>query len=703
MNVLFRALLLFIASISPAFGQFEFGGEKSDQVTPTLVVDTTAVVPGKPFTALVQLKMKNGWHVYWQFGGDSGLPPKADWQLPEGFAAGPIQWPIPTKHFSSETDETNYIYEHEVLLPVQITPPAQISGKEVTLKAAVSWLVCEKICVPGKEEVSLTLPVAAQAAESNAELFATARTRLPKTDPPPFRATWDVKPETVAFTASGLPKDATIEFFPVPVDGARPGHATVGDPNDQGDRTVRFPVKSGGAAGTAWSGLLVARIGAGPPSAWMVTAPSSGKQTTTSAIMPPADPFKDKSLAGWLWTAFLGGLILNLMPCVLPVISLKIFSFVSQAGQEPRRVFRLGLAFVAGVFVFFLGLAGLAIGLHAAGKQFFWGMQFADPRLFLGLIAIVVIFALAMFGVFEITLGGAAENAIGTASRREGYGGAFVHGLFTTLLGTSCTAPLVGPVLGFATTQPAPTVLATFLLMAAGMSLPYFLLTWHPEWLRYLPKPGAWMEKFKQLMGFVLLAVAVWLLGAMGKARGVEPMTAAAWILVFLALGAWIYGAAHKRWWAFLLAVAVTFTGAKLFLPDALKKTKGNEAAPVVNAVGILWETFSAERVAAAQKEGRPVFIDFTAEWCPNCKANEQLVLNTQGVARGFKDKNVLTLKADWSDFDPEIGNWIHKFQRVGVPVYVLYRPGEAQPVVFPELLTQKIVLDELNKITPAT
>jgi thiol:disulfide interchange protein DsbD len=383
------------------------------------------------------------------------------------------------------------------------------------------------------------------------------------------------------------------------------------------------------------------------------------------------------------------------MPCVLPVISLKIFSFVSQAGQEPKRVFRLGLAFTAGVFVFFLGLAAVAIGL---GKSFFWGMQFADPRLFIGLISLVVIFALSMFGVFEITLGG-AENAMGSATRKEGYAGAFVHGLFTTLLGTSCTAPILGSVLGFVSTQNPIVIVLAFLLMAAGMSLPYFLLTWHPKWLRYLPKPGAWMERFKQIMGFVLLAVAIWLLGAMGKARGVESMTATVSFLVVIAFATWIYGIGHRRWWALVLAVGIGITGGKFFLPDALSKTKATEGTVVANQFGITWEPFSESRITSALAKNQPVFIDFTAEWCPNCKANEKLVLNTTAVSDALKAKKVLTLKADWTDFDKEIGNHIKKLGRAGVPVYVLYRPGEEKPIVFPEILTQKTVTDELDKI----
>jgi thiol:disulfide interchange protein DsbD len=709
MNVQLRALLAFLAFVAPAFGQFELGSDKDDQVTPSLVADTTAVVPGKPFTILLQLKMKDGWHTYWRFGGDSGLPPKAEWQLPEGFTAGPIQWPIPTKHFDSDTDQTTYIYEHEALLPVQITPPAQISGKEVTLKAMLSWLVCEKICVPGKGDVSITLPVAsqvAQAAEANTELFATARTQLPKTDPPPIRATWDVKPESVAFTASGLPKDATIEFYPLPSGEARPGHATVGDPNDQGDRTIRFPVKSGGTGGTAWSGLLVFRVGDGPRSGWMVSVPGGGAQsaaasTTSSADFSSSTAFREGNLVSALGLAFLGGLILNLMPCVLPVISLKIFSFVSQSSEEPRRVLNLGLSFAAGVYVFFLALAIVAIIL---GKKFLWGMQFADPRSIITLIALTLIFALAMFGMFEITFGGSVENTLGTLSRKEGYSGAFLQGLFTTLLGTSCTAPFLGQALTFVVGKPVPIVISIFMVMATGLSLPYVLLAANPKWLRFVPKPGAWMEHFKQFMGFVLLAVVAWLFGIFAHEREAGAVSAAGWFLVCLAIACWIYGIGRRSAKSLVFGIAVVLVAAWAFIPRAIaepKANKGKTASIEPNEVGIVWEHFSPERIDEALKANRPVFIDFTAEWCPNCKAIEAAVINTAPVAAAFKEKGVVTIKADWTRFDPAITKWLNKFNRIGVPVYVLYRPGEDQPIILPELPTQSGLLAELSKIQP--
>jgi thiol:disulfide interchange protein len=706
MNVSHRALLALLAFVGTAFGQADFvSAGTSEQVTPGLVANTTAIVPGKPFTVLIQLKMKEGWHVYWEHGGDSGLPPSATWELPAGFTAAPIQWPLPTKHFEKDSDQTTYVYEHEVALPVEITPPAQISDKEVIVKANLTWLVCEKICVPGKGEVSIKLPVAAQAAEANAELFATARMTLPKADPPPFRSTWEVKPDAVTLTTSGLPKDATVEFFPLPSGEARPDHAKIDEPNAQGDRTIRFPVKSGGSTNTPWKGLLVTRLGDGPRSGWMLSSSFNGNpisaETQLKSQEPAAAIFTEKqSLLGALGVSLLGGLILNLMPCVLPVISLKIFSFVSQAAEHPRRVLRLGLSFAAGVYVFFLALSIVAIIL---GKKFVWGMQFSDPRSVIVLIALTLIFALSMFGLFEITLGGSVENTIGTLAQKGGYGGAFLQGLFTTLLGTACTAPFVGPVLGFVVGKPAPIVLLIFMAMATGLSLPYVLLAANPKWLRFVPKPGAWMEHFKHFMGFVLLAVVVWLFGIYAAEREAAAVSAAGWFFVCVAIACWIYGIGRRSLKSLLLGVLVVAAAAWMFIPQAIAEPRINrdtsKAEP--NELGIVWERFSPERIEESVKAGKPVFIDFTADWCVNCKAIEKAVINTAPIAAAFKEKGVVTIKADWTRFDPVITQWLNKFNRVGVPVYVLYRPGEPLPIVLPDVPTRSGLLAELNKIKP--
>lgn len=674
----------------------EFLGKRL--VTPSLVADTTAIAPGKPFTAGVVLKMAAGWHTYWQFSGDSGAPTKIDWELPAGFVAGPIQWPIPTAH-PSEGDQLTYIYEGEVMLMVEITPPAELPPGEVALKAKLRWLVCAETCIPGDGEVALTLPSGAPA-PANAELFSKWRAQLPKTSDAPFAAKWELGANEVKLQVTGLPRETKAEFFPLPPSSdVQPGHPKAGEPAADGARTFSVPFE-GDTGGAPWQGVVVTQKEGGTREGWVVTSAAAPASTSAPPTTAPTASPRRGGLLTMLWFAFLGGLILNLMPCVLPVIALKIFGFVQQAGQEPRRVFHLGLAFVAGVFVFFLALAGLAIGLRAAGHGFFWGMQFADPRLLLGLIALVVLFALAMFGVFEITLGG-AENTLGAISRREGASGAFVHGLFTTLLGTSCTAPFVGPVLGFAVTQPPPAIVAIFLMMAAGMALPYFLLTWHPAWMRFLPKPGAWMERFKQLMGFVLLGVAVWLLGVFGTTRGVDAMTAAAWFLTLLALGAWIFGAGHRRWWAIALALIIVIAGGKLFLPAAFAKSTatGSAATTGPNPAGIVWEPFSEKRLEQALGEGRPVFIDFTAEWCVNCKTNEKLVINTERIGAAVREKKIVMLKADWTDFDAEITKWLKKFDRIGVPLYVLYPGGNSrEPIILPEILTQTILLSAFSQ-----
>lgn len=700
---LLRRLVVLLLTLLPlsASAQFSFGGMGGDQVKADLLADTTSVVPGKPFTVLVRLTMKPTWHVYWQFGGDAGAPPTVTWALPDGFKAGPIQWPIPTAHMD-EGDLLTYIYDGEALLPVEITPPVQLTTTEAKLSAKLTWLVCSQECVPGSGNVELTLPVGGEAKSANADLFTKARAQQPQSGPAPFEAVWNVKPEAFSVTLKGVPAGAKVEFYPLPPNpDTRPKRAKVEAPNASGEPTINVPIEPGGEPTTPWQGLVVLQSGDGPRTGWLI----SSRDTTAPAAKasgPDPSPAPQGGLLKALFAAFFGGLILNLMPCVLPVIALKIFSFVSQAGEHPERVFRLGLSFVAGVFVFFFAIAGLAIGLRAAGHGFYWGMQFADARLMLTLVGLVVIFAMSMFGVFEITLGGSAENAIGNLARKEGYSGAFVHGLFTTLLGTSCTAPLIGPVLGFAVTQPPAGIVLIFTFMAAGMSLPYFLLTWKPAWMRFLPKPGAWMERFKQFMGFVLLAVAVWLLGVFGVSRGPEAAAAAGWLMLLLALASWIYGSSGRRWWGLLIALVVVGLSAWIFLPDALKKGEAKEASGKPNAVGITWVPFSAKLIEDTRSAGKPVFIDFTADWCINCKVNEGAVLNTDVVAQAFRDKGVVTVRADWTDLNPAIGEWLKKFERIGVPLYVLYRPGEDAPVVFPELLTKDLVLDALSPIKAA-
>lgn len=697
-----RVLLLLVSwLVGLGAAQAQFDATEKQQVTPSLISDAATIAPGEPFTVGVRLKMLPGWHVYWQAPGDSGAPPKIEWTVPEGFKVGEIQWPIPTAHMD-EGDMLTYIYEHDVLLPVEITPPATLPAGELVLKAKLKWLVCEQICVPGEGEVQLNLPDANAA--KNAELFAQWRGQLPKTGGAPFTVKWDRSKATeFALRIEGLPKDFKAEFFPLPPEGAKAAHPKVSAIAEDGTRTITFPIEEGGAPNLAWRGVLATGQADAPREGWLLdstTAPTFTAAPAAAASTGAVTPAPTRSLAAILWSAFIGGLILNLMPCVLPVIALKIFGFVQQAGEDPRRVFRLGLAFVGGVFTFFLSLAGLIVGLKAAGISLTWGFQFQHVGILVGLIALVFLFGLNLLGVFEIALTGGAASKLSELSSKEGYSGAFLHGMFTTLLGTSCTAPFLGAVLGFAFVAPAHVAFAIFAAIAAGMSLPYFLLTANPKWMRFLPKPGTWMERLKQFMGFIMLAVVVWLLGVLGQSRGIEPLIGVSSFLLVLAVASWILGAFGGRAVTWVLIAVLVGGGWLFFLKGNLSNTtKAASSSEPASPNHIAWQPWSDARVAEATKAGQPVFVDFTADWCLNCKYNEKFVLETDPVRAALKDKNVLPLKADWTNADPAITAILKKHDRVGVPVYLLYPAGGGEPVLLPEILTQAILLDALNKL----
>ena len=692
------ALVWLLALCGSAPAQLGGFGDKPGAVTASIVADTKAIEAGKPFTVGVKLAIQKDWYIYYQFVGDIGLPTSVEWKLPPGFKAGPLQWPLPHRH-EAAGDFLNYVYEGETLLFAEITPPVQMPAGPVEIQAKLAWQMCNaEQCVPGNANVSLSLPVGAAEPE-NAELFTKYRAQVPKVGGAPFQVKWHrEKADEFSIEIAGLPKDFKAEFFPLPPNKeAKPGHPKLSEIAADGARTITFPVE-GGAPNLAWQGVLATVKGDAPREGWLFAAGDQAAVRGGDAAATEAEA--PANLWAKLWAAFLGGLILNVMPCVLPVIALKIFGFVKQAKEEPRRIFRLGLAFVAGVFTFFLGLAALVIAIKAGGGRFNFGFQFQNAGILVGLIALVFVFAMSMFGVFEVTLGSGAATKLDALSGREGYGGAFVHGLFTTLLGTSCTAPFLGPVLGFAVVQPPHVVIAIFLAIAAGMSLPYFLLTWQPAWMKYLPKPGMWMERMKQFMGFVLMALVVWLLGIFGTTRGVDSLIGVSCFLLLLGLASWAFGAIRARAIAWPVVIAIVGAGWFVFLKDNLNAApiKSGEAR-ATQPGGIEWQPFSPESLAKAIADGKPVFIDFTADWCLNCKYNEKFVLETEPVRAAFREKKIVAFKADWTNADPVITEMLKKFKRAGVPVYVLYLPGISEPFVFPEILSKDLVLRHLADI----
>jgi len=698
------SLFLLFASLLPAPAQFLGTPPKA---VPSLVADTEAIAPGKPFTLGIRFVLADRWHLYWRFPGDSGAAPQVEWELPEGFTAGPIQWPLPHS-LKAEGDLFTNVYEGEVLFPVEILPPAKLPAGPLVFKGRLKWYVCSETCLPGSGEVTLDL-AAGTPKPANKPLFDLWKGRLPQNSAPPFSVDWSTGDKGLLVRVQGAPAGEKLEIFPIPPEGANAEHP------ESVSQTFRIPTAQGTTM-QGWKALVVVENGTGTRRGWQLEATSSPGATLQAPIAgqaprnpqpQPAEPkgggspsplAPEGGLAGVLWAAFLGGLLLNLMPCVLPVIALKIFGFTQQAGEEPKRVFRLGLAFVAGVFVFFAGLAAAVVGLKSAGSGLNWGFQFQNPYILTGLIAAVFVFGLNLLGVFEITLGSGATSKLDELSSRQGYLGAFLHGAFTTLLGTSCTAPYLGVTLGFAMSQPAPSVFLIFLTIAAGMSLPYLLLTSNPALLRFLPKPGLWMERLKQVMGFIILGVAVWLLSVLGDAQGVAASSAASFFLLILGVACWLLGTMRARGLALCIALALAAGGYMALLRKPLASGPGSAQGEAA-LPGDFWEPFSPERVAAARAAGKPVFIDFTAKWCINCKFNEQVTLARPEVRDAFKAHGVVMLKADWTHEDPVITAELRRFKRAGVPFYLLYSPQAAEPHIFPELLTPALVLEALNAL----
>lgn len=667
----------------------------------TVLADTSAIVPGKPFTAGVLLRMAPGWHTYWKFSGDAGLPTEIKWNLPPGWKVGDIQWPIPLKTIDPGDIQT-YGYQDEVMLIQEITPPAKIDISPAKLSAQVDWLVCERICIPGGATLTLELPTSTSAEPKNTDLFARYRRLVPQKFPSETaKLDWSRTGNDLHLnvTSDQIANYQAIDFFPVPQgDNIVVGHPSV-EVRKANEVIFKIPVESPDKNLSALPGLIVfaQHENGNDRRAWEI-----GAAQVAAAVQTPQP---SRGLATFLLFGFIGGFILNLMPCVLPVISLKIFGFIKHAGQDRRGVFRNGIAFIAGIFVWFIGLALLLIALKSAGHQITWAAQFTNPYFVLVLSVIVLVFALDLFGVFEITLPQALTHRMLHSADREGEAGSFFQGLFATALATPCTAPFLGTAIGFAFTQSSAVILLMFAAVAAGMSAPYFLLSAQPAWMKFLPQPGAWMVHVKQFMGFLLLATLIFLIYVLGAQRGLDGAIWASCFLLIIAIACWMKGAfvvptasPFKRGFVLVLMLLLVIGSGVYFIGDKFQSSKTDIAQSSGD-----WQPFTPERLQSERDAGHAVFVDFTAAWCLTCKFNEKAVLESADVRDAFQRHGIVKIKADWTNGDPAITKLLQQFGRPGVPLYVLY-PGKSQePIVFPELLTKNILLDKLETITVAS
>ncbi len=745
------------------------GAVRVDAVEVELVGDRAAIVPGEAMQLGLRIRHDPQWHTYWRNPGDSGLPTQVALALPEGFEAGAIEWPAPQRLFIPPL--ANYGYEDEIVLPMPLTVPAHVDGERVRFAGKASWLMCREICIPGEADVALELPVqrSGTAAKSRfAPLFDAAERRTPReTIDALVRADGDR-------LAIGLPGAvSTAEFFPYrtgllrnaeeqvlsEADGEGVGAQLVVRLSEDGAREAqRDPAAllaaadgivivdgrarelSVRAAAQAWtSGAEISRV-AGAPAAMPATAsgrpalPGFGAAPGASRIDGSAiDGSRDdrarsgSAIVGSLWVAALfgaiGGLILNLMPCVFPVIGLKVLGFMRQNGEADSSSRINALVFAAGVVVSFWVLAGLLLALRSAGEAAGWGFQLQSPAFVAAMALLFVAIGLNFSGVYQIGTSLTRLGRFDTGERgRHPILGSFGSGVLAVLVATPCTAPFMGSALGYTLGSSTTDALVVFTAIALGMALPYLLLGFFPGWLRWLPRPGRWMETFRQSLAFPMYATAAWLGWVLGQQAGIDAVFALAIGAVLIGFAAWLLGRfvqdgasastrgthARRRFSAALAAAA--FATALLAVWPATQRgdaqlrasTAGATPGAALSAGTAQWLDWSSERVREARAARRPVFVDFTAAWCVSCQANKLLVLERESIVSEMAQRGVVRLRADWTHRDDAITAELARFGRNGVPLYLLYGPGDDEPQILPELLTTGIVRDALSRIARA-
>jgi len=668
------------------------------QVRASLVAADQSIQPGQPFTVALRLQHEGHWHTYWVNPG-TGLTTNIAWDLPAGFTASDIQWPAPKAIIDRAGTITGNGYEGDTLLPVTITPPADLApGTTVTLRAQADWLMCDEVCMPGDASLQLSLPVRAEPAPPHATFG--QRLEAVLADLPRVDAAW-------ILNASRNGNSVTLAVTPAqPVTHTPTGLRFFADdnyiayelpqtvePDGQGGFILTLTVSPDGPENPEHLvGVLTAENG------WLPDGKLPGLRvdipfTLAGAAAGTVDtaPAAATSLIGTLALAFLGGLILNLMPCVFPVLGIKIMGFVNQAGSDKRKVVMHGLVFTLGVLLSFWVLAGMLAVLRAGGDQLGWGFQLQSPAFVYVLAAFLLIFALNLSGVFEFGL-----TAVGVGSNLQmkgGYAGSFFTGILATVVATPCSAPFLAPALGAALALPLGESFVIFTAIALGLSAPYLLLSIFPQAIKVLPRPGAWMETFKQFMAFPLyatVAALVWVLAGQLNEGG---MLMALFGLVLIAMGVWFYGRWHAPGASAGRARFGVIAGATVL---ALGVWTGWPQPPAPSAV--TWEKWSEETVARYRAEGRPIYVDFTARWCATCQTNKKLVFGSADVLAHFTKNRVVTLKADWTNQDPAITAELAKYQRSAVPFNLLYLPGKPDPIILPEILTPGIVLDAFQQ-----
>ncbi len=708
MNLFLRVKLLLLAAlcgagILSAQSDYSLGPVDTGEVEAELVADVAALRPGQEFQLALRLKMDPHWHVYWINPGDVGFMPEVEWELPEGFEVGPLEFPTPERIPFEPL--VSYGYEGEVFLLAKAKAPESLeSGSPVRISAASNWLVCEEACIPGNANLALELPVTetgeSLAPAEYADEIAKTRAALPK-DAEGGKIAFEDLDDSLIFTLQwdGL-KEAELKDPYFYVEQQSVSDSAKEQSFDLAGDILRVAVSKAEyfeAVESGYTGLLYSESGfeaAGGAHAVRFHVQGDLAAMGSAAPVAATGSAFDIALGEALLYAFLGGMILNLMPCVFPVLSIKVLGFVQQSGEDKGKVLKHGLAFTVGVLASFWVLAGTLIALRSAGESLGWGFQLQQPEFVVVMLVVMFLFGLSMAGVFEM---GTSAISLQGKVKGDGLGGSFFSGVIATAVATPCTGPFMGQALGYALTLSAFQSLTVFTFLALGMATPYLVLSANPALINKLPRPGAWMETFKQVMSFPMFATCIWLVWLLGAHVGNDGLPFVLGGLLVVAIGAWIYG----RWstpmrkkttqrFASVLALLTVLGGIWMMLPR--ENADGEEE--------IAWRAYSPALVEELSRSGKPVFVDFTADWCLTCKANEVRLFRSDEVLQQIKQREVQLVQGDWTKKDGVITEALAKYGRSSVPLYLLYdgKPG-SEPKVLPQVLSPDAFLESLDEI----
>lgn len=675
------------------------GPVKAQHLTAELTTLAPSINPGGTLQAGLVLTLEEKWHVYWSNAGDSGQAPRVTWTLPDGITAGPMQFPAPSRLPLGPL--MDFGYEDLVAFPITLTAGKNVKPGPIHLDATVNWLVCSSTCIPGRAHLGLNLNVVAAPAGEPARVGAlgTALTLLPTVAPPTLKVTATGGAKDLVLTVLGTGLSKNTEFYPYDQDViCNASDQTVTSvPGGIQLRVQRAPDANGPASECA----QVTKYAPLPKTVHGVlklsdkvsydfTAPvvvgevAAAKGTAASGITIPVA----------IGLAFVGGIILNLMPCVFPVLFLKGLALVQSSTGERKAIRQHGIVYTLGILVSFWAIVAALLIVRAGGSQAGWGFQLQSP-VFISLLALgLFFFSLSLAGQFDLGL--SLTSVGGDLAKKEGYAGSFFTGVLATIVATPCTAPLMGAAIGFALAQPAGITFAVFTALGLGLAAPYLALSFQPAWTKLLPRPGAWMEILKQLTAvplFITVAWLVWVYGSLFSSAttpnsGVDHIGLMLLALILLAIGGWALG----RWPAKLKSAITAFVFGVAALGIVLYHPKDTT---------LVWAPYTTQTVADARAAGKPVFIDFTAAWCLSCQVNEKLVLKSSEVQKVLADKHVTLIRADWTQYDPAITQELAAVDRSGVPTYVIYPAAkDAKADVLPEVLTKQLVLDALARDT---